>query len=105
MLAERELSGPADHWMALANEGKGFGHSICVIMLLCIFIEIGTRFVNSRILIIIIFQQKKDDGFFKHFPHAYNYMYLRKFGSLIILWEVKEAYIILYSYYQLYILL
>lgn len=25
---------------------KGFGHSICVIMLLCIFIEIGTRFVT-----------------------------------------------------------
>lgn len=42
---ENFLVQPITEWL-WPMRGKGFGHSICVIMLLCIFIEIGTRFVT-----------------------------------------------------------
>lgn len=59
MLAERELSGPADHWMALANEGKRLRpFNLRDYAALYLYWN-RYKVCNSRILTIIIFQQKR----------------------------------------------
>lgn len=108
MLAERELSGPADHWMALANEGKRLRpFNLRDYAALYLYWN-RYKVCNSRILTIIIFQQKRwwkcDFQTFISCLITYTMLTWNCFCNFFVrikykFWTLKKKIILLYRYY------
>lgn len=94
MLAERELSGPADHWMALANEGKRLRpfnlRDYAALYLywnrykVCKLKDFNNYYISAKKMMEIWFS-----NIFLMFNNIY-YAYIELIFLKIILWEVEQ---------------